>query len=192
MIKLIDILNENQYEPGKKIGAGLGGDVFSVKNYPEYVYKPITKKIYGQITKEQVKGVQEYIQKRPDIFAQIIYINDNYYIQERVNVLKFKQDLRKLNQDFKKTIGNYYYQWYAEDNDDGTPETRALYGAINLNYYPEIENQVNLENLTDDSKKLILKIKQFFEKGKDVDFDTHSNNFGYDSKDNIKYFDFGV
>jgi hypothetical protein len=190
MIKLVDILKENQYEPEKKIGAGMKGDVFSVKNYPEYVYKPIANTVFGPVTKKDIISAQKHIQKHPDVYAQIIEVYDDYYIQEKTNTLKFKQDLRNLHKDFKNVIGKYYYEWYNENNNSsGIPEDSALYGATNLGYYPEIENQVNLENLTNESKKLILKIKQFIVKSKDESLDWHSNNLGYDSEGNIKYFD---
>lgn len=189
MIKLINLLSENQYEPGKPIGFGMKGYVFSVKNHPEYVYKPIAKTVFGLITKKDILSAQKYIQKYPDIYAQIIEVYDDYYIQEKINTSKFKQDLKNLHKDFKNVIGKYYYEWYNESSDSDIPEDRALYGATNLGYHPEIENKINLENLTDESKKLISKIKQFIVKSKDESLDWHSGNLGYDSEGNIKYFD---
>ena len=194
MIKLLDILKEITYKPDKKIGSGLTGDTYSVEGYPEYVYKPITKTTFGTpITKKDILNIQKYIQTQPDVFAQIIEIGDNYYIQEKLNTKLFKQDLRNLDKELKKT-GKYYYQYYTEDNDDGTPETRALYFGMNVfnmgDNYKELDNQL-FSSLSDANKKLTLKINKFFKKtgNEDIHVDAHGNNFGYDNSNNIKYFD---
>lgn len=192
MIKLLDILKEIIYKPGKKIGSGLTGDTFSVEGHPEYVYKPITKTTFGDIiTKEDILNIQKFTKNHPDIFAQIIEIGDDYYIQEKLHTKLFKQDLKNLDKELKEK-GKYYYEWYAEDNDDGTPETRALYFGMNVfkmgDKYKDIDNEL-FSSLSENSKKLTLKINKFFEQYHNFNFDAHANNFGYDVNGNIKYFD---
>jgi len=192
MIKLIDILKEIIYKPDKKIGSGLTGDTYSVKGYPNYVYKPITKTTFGNIiTKEDILNIQKFTKNHPDVFAQIIKIGDDYYIQEKLNTKLFKQDLKNLDKELKKK-GKYYYEWYAEDNDDGTPETRALYFGMNVfkigDKYKDMDNEL-FSSLSENSKELTLKINKFFEQYNNFNFDAHGNNFGYDVNGNIKYFD---
>jgi len=192
MIKLIDILKEIIYKPDKKIGSGLTGDTYSVKGYPNYVYKPITKTTFGNIiTKEDILNIQKFTKNHPDVFAQIIEIGDDYYIQEKLNTKLFKQDLKNLDKELKKK-GKYYYEWYAEDNDDGTPETRALYFSMNVfkmgDEYKDIDNEL-FSFLSENNKELTLKINKFFEQYNNFNFDAHGNNFGYDVNGNIKYFD---
>jgi hypothetical protein len=193
--EIIKILKENTYKPGEKIGGGMTGDTFSVEGHPEYVYKPITNKPSGPfsspVTKENILKIQQYIKSYPDIYAQIIDVNDNFYIQEKTNTKIFKQDLNNLDKELKKE-GKYYYQWYAEDNDDKTPETRALYFGMNVfgmgDNYKEMDNKF-FSSLSDKNKELVLKLNSFFKKAKDENLDAHAGNFGYDIEGNIKYFD---
>lgn len=193
--EIFKILKETTYKPDKKIGSGLTGDTYSVKGYPEYVYKPITNQPSGPfsppVTKENILKIQQYIKSHSDIYAQIIEVNDDFYIQEKTNTKIFKQDLKDLDKELKKE-GKYYYQWYAEDNDDGTPETRALYFGMNVfrmgDDYKEMDNKF-FSSLSDKNKEFVLKINNFFKKAKDENLDGHAGNFGYDIKNNIKYFD---
>ena len=195
MIKLNDLLKETIYKPDKKIGSGITGDIFSIKGHPEYVYKPITNKPSGPfnppVTKENILKMQQYVKSHPNIYVQIIEVNNDFYIQEKVNTKVLKQDLKNLNQELKKE-GKYYYQYYAEDNDDGTPETRALYFGMNVfkmgDNYREMDNEL-FSSLSDKNKELVLKLNDFFQEAKDENLDAHAGNFGYDLKNNIKYFD---
>ena len=190
MIKLINILKEIIFKT--PIGQGSEHIIYPYSKDPNKVIKTSSQ----SVNKNQIT----IFQKHPDIFPIVYKITDKYAVLEKLDVNQAITELEKLEVEFfnlkwhsdKKRKYSILLDDLMENNDDD-------YDFIGLLYYlfqnnpSSLKSELNtLYSLTQNPellKKWIDFLIKVTSKTNQTKLDIHSEQFGYDSKGNIKLLD---
>ena len=190
MIKLINILKEIIFKT--PIGQGSEHIIYPYSKDPNKVIKTSSQ----SVNKNQIT----IFQKHPDIFPIVYKITDKYAVLEKLDVNQAITELEKLEVEFfnlkwhsdKKRKYSILLDDLMENNDDD-------YDFIGLLYYlfqnnpSSLKSELNtLYSLTQNPellKKWIDFLIKVTSKTNQTELDIHSEQFGYDSKGNIKLLD---
>ena len=114
MIKLIDILNELNIQSKTPIGSGYEQDVYPYMKDPNYVIKKWFNK---DTTEGTIDRFISMYKKYPKYLAKSFKLKDNhdYYLQEKVDNDRFKQDIIDEFNTFIKKLYNYYKDYSTNE-----------------------------------------------------------------------------
>lgn len=144
----------------------------------------------GFYTDKEIK-LYELMQANPSVFAKIYKIEPHEVWQEKLDESKFNEQLHEVYLEFDKSsyfdwIPSNFYQNKTEWNDamiyavmrdsNGEDFKRCMVGL-----------EQNLFSFLKELMQVITKIKSL--ESPELEFDIHSQQFGYDKKGKIKCFD---
>lgn len=147
MIKLRDIFNEIQVQKKEPLGAGWEQVVYPYLKNPNYVIKKWHNK---GMTEGSIDRFIYMYKQYPNKLAKSFKLKDNhdYYIQEKIDNRKFKQDIIDEFNIFIKKVYNYYKNFPTEQLNT-IAEQYDKWGDWTLThlFYEMIENNVKYEDL---------------------------------------------
>ena len=190
MIKLINILKEIIFKT--PIGQGSEHIIYPYSKDPNKIIKTSSQ----SVNKNQIT----IFQKHPDIFPIVYKITDKYAVLEKLDVNQAITELEKLEVEFfnlkwhsdKKRKYSILLDDLMENNDDDYDFIGLLYYLLQNNP-SSLKSELNtLYSLTQNPellKKWIDFLIKVTSKTNQTELDIHSEQFGYDSKGNIKLLD---
>ena len=190
MIKLQDILKEIIFKT--PIGQGSEHIIYPYSKDPNKIIKTSSQ----SVNKNQIT----IFQKHPDIFPIVYKITDKYAVLEKLDVNQAITELEKLEVEFfnlkwhsdKKRKYSILLDDLMENNDDDYDFIGLLYYLLQNNP-SSLKSELNtLYSLTQNPellKKWIDFLIKVTSKTNQTELDIHSEQFGYDSKGNIKLLD---
>ena len=196
MIKLQNILKEIIFKT--PIGQGSEHIIYPYSKDPNKIIKTFDPDETESINKDQITTFQ----KHPDIFPIIYKVTDKYAVLEKLNTEKAIDELEKLETEF------FNLKWRSKKKRkysillDELMENNNLedYDFIGLLYHlfqntsssslkKELNTLLSLTSNPDLLKKWIDFLIKVTSKTNQTELDIHSEQFGYDSKGNIKLLD---
>ena len=196
MIKLIDILKEITFKT--PIGQGSEHIIYPYSKDPNKIIKTFDPDETESINKDQITTFQ----KHPDIFPIIYKVTDKYAVLEKLNTEKAIDELEKLQTEFfnlkwrdekKRKYSILLDELMEDDNLEDYDFIGLLYhlfqNTSSSSLKKELTTLLSLTSNPDILKKYIDFLTKVTSKINQTELDIHSEQFGYDSKENIKLLD---
>ncbi len=198
MIKLVNLLKEISVSVKKPIGQGSQHIVYPHSKDPNKVIKTFDPDEGEFINTKHI----DIFQKHPNIFPKVYKATDKYAVLEKLDIDQAITELEKLEAEFfnlkwrsnKKRKHSILLDDIMEnDNLEDNDFIYKLYYLIKNNPSSVLKPELNtLYSLTQNSnllKKWIDFLTQIISTFNKKDLDIHAEQFGYDSKGNIKLLD---
>ena len=196
MIKLVNILKEITLKT--PIGQGSQHIIYPHSKDPNKIIKTFDPDETESIDKDQITTFQNH----PDIFPIVYKVTDKYAVLEKLNTEKAINDLTKLESEFfnikwrgekKRKYSILLDELMENDNLEDYDFIGLLYYLLQNTSSSSLKKELNiLYSLTqtpDILKKYVDFLTKVTSKINQTELDIHSEQFGYDSKGNIKLLD---
>ena len=196
MIKLIDILKEITLK--EPIGQGSEHVIYPYSKDPNKIIKTFDPDERESINKDQIT----IFQKHPNIFPIVYKVTDKYAVLEKLNTKKATDELEKLQTEFfnlkwrgekKRKYSILLDELMEDDNLEDYDFIGLLYhlfqNTSSSSLKKELTTLLSLTSNPDILKKYIDFLTKVTSKINQTELDIHSEQFGYDSKENIKLLD---
>ena len=193
MIKLVNLLKEVTYKEPEAFGSR--HIIYPSQTYPDKIIK--TAKINPKFGGDEYNTLDldaiKLFQKHPDIFPIVYKVTEKYVVLEKLDDNKPYYDLKNLYNQVVES--NTEFSEYIEDKSSHYEKTYDLFSTYIYEYiteedktpsdFDEVYSKIKDGNLLKKYVLFIFKVIQLNTKYLDI----HNNQFGYDSKGNIKLLD---